>query len=290
MPLRIGLLACSGLVLLCAAGCTLMNEPVGKKSPLAQARPSPDSFALEVFFARFPHGDKEINGGLWTEIDELAFPADLRRELAQNGFRLGLIGSHLPPQLVKLLHLKDTPTTADEKHVVPLENEPNVNLRVIQTRSGKRNEIVASSMYDSLPLLKREDGQVRGQTYLKADGRFGLRAYSEPGGGIRLELLPELHHGEQQTRWVGSDGVMRLEAGRPRVSFDEMKISTPLAPGQMLVITSRVDKPGSLGHYFFTEPTSEKLSQKLLIVRLAQTGADQLFADEPKPLDLNFGE
>ncbi len=42
-------------------------------------------------------------------------------------------------------------------------------------------------------------------------------------------------------------------------------------PGQMLVMTCRPDHPGSLGHYFFTEPVGDDaLAQRMLVVRLAR--------------------
>jgi len=64
--------------------------------------------------------------------------------------------------------------------------------------------------------------------------------------------------------------MLRLESSRPKREFDDMTITADLAPGAMLVLTSLPNRPGSLGHHFFTEKTG-RLEQKLLIVRLAQT-------------------
>jgi hypothetical protein len=45
----------------------------------------------------------------------------------------------------------------------------------------------------------------------------------------------------------------------------------------MLLVSSLPGRPGSLGHYFFTEQTSGALDQKLLLIRLAQTQHNDLF-------------
>ena len=74
---------------------------------------------------------------------------------------------------------------------------------------------------------------------------------------------------------------MRLEPGKRREVFDDLRIRVALAPGEMLLMTTLPERPGSLGHYFFTQPTSERTSQKLLVIRVAHGGGDALFGNEP---------
>jgi hypothetical protein len=100
-----------------------------------------------------------------------------------------------------------------------------------------------------------------------------------------LELVPELHHGQPQQQWIAKQGMWRLETGRPKRAFDDMTLSADLAPGAMLVMSSLPNRPGSLGHYFFTEENGGRLEQKLLIIRLTQTQHDGLF-NPPEPLKL----
>jgi hypothetical protein len=93
---------------------------------------------------------------------------------------------------------------------------------------------------------------------------------------VRVELTPELHYGENRQRWIAEQGVFRLDAGQARCLFDKMTVAATLAPGQMLVMASLASRPGSLGHYFFTDQQSGPVEQKLLIVRLAQTQRDNV--------------
>ena len=46
----------------------------------------------------------------------------------------------------------------------------------------------------------------------------------------------------------------------------------------MLVLTCLPDRPGSLGHRFFTHECAGQAEQKLLVIRLSQTQHDGLFS------------
>ncbi len=223
---------------------------------------------------------RRSNGALWDQIDEQSFSPETRRELSDSGIRAGLVGSHVPVEMARLLTLTDEPRKPAQENTVDLEVEPAVTMRMLAVRAGQRSEIVASNVYDRLPLLTREAGQVVGHTYAKAEGRLALRAVPQHDGRVQIELLPELHYGEQQQRWNAADGVIRLEAARPKRVFEQLKLKADIAPGQMLVLTCRPDRSGSLGHHFFTEPKTDGLLQKMLIIRLVQAGSDRSFAEQ----------
>lgn len=129
---------------------------------------------------------------------------------------------------------RTVPAKSSEANTVNLdaEQEPAVTMRLLAVRSNHRSELVASSIHDQLSLLERDGGQVVGRTYAKAEGRFALRATDTASGRVQIELVPELHYGEQQQRWNGADGVIRLEAARPKRVFDELKLSAQLCPGR----------------------------------------------------------
>ncbi len=281
LALRVGMLA-----LLAIAGCAGPSLSKGK-SPLGPAQMSPDSVVLEMFFVRFPFGDPAMNEKLWEQVDEQQFPPDLRERLARNGFRVGLLSGQMPAELSKLLELSDKPAPSDQVEgtkVENLESEPRVVRRHLQLRAGQRSEIIASSVYPQLPVLVCESGRISGQTYEQAQGIFAVKSFPQPDGRVRLELVPELHHDQPRQRWVGDRGVLLLDTSRPKNVYDEMAMTADLAPGAMLILSSLSNRPGSLGHHFFTQ-SDARLEQKLLIVRLAQTQHDGLFSP-PEPLKL----
>src|SRR6516165_4495170 len=84
-------------------GCEAITYKSKGASPLVPLELSDDSAELEILFVRFPAGDPELNGPLWTDVDEQALPATLRAELAANGLRAGLTGGQTPKVLASRL-------------------------------------------------------------------------------------------------------------------------------------------------------------------------------------------
>ncbi|MBI1903773.1 MAG: hypothetical protein HYS13_21935 [Planctomycetia bacterium] len=270
------------LALLPSAGC-FWNQPARAKSSLLSAPTmSRDSVTLEIFFVRLPHEDLASYDAIWQEIDEQAARQATAECLAENGFRLGTIGGQLPTRVQQLLDLRAKPQPPPDAqlglaNVVNFDQEETVRIRQLQLRSGKRGEIVASGIHASVPLLLKENGQVHGQSYEKFQGELAVKSQPLGDGSVKLQLVPEVHYGDPRNRFTGADGVMRLEASRPRMVLDQMEIMAHLAPGEMLVLSSARDRPGSLGHYFFSDSATGRLERKLLFLRLSQTQQDDLF-------------
>ena len=268
------------LAILSAPGCVQV-EPVAKSLLAKPALPA-GSVVLDIFFVRAAMDDPLANDTLWQEIDEQHFSAKRRRRLQQNGFRVGVVGGQIPIPLSELLELSGKPAaTADlggEARAANLASDPRVMRRHLQIRAGVRGEIIASGLHDELPVLLRSDsGGIGGQTYRKAQAVLAVRAFPEPDGRVRLDMTPEVHYGEVCQRIVPGQGTFRLDAGRRRRVFDELGLEATLLPGQMLVLAALPERPGSLGHHFFTESQFGPLEQKLLVVRLSQTQHDDLF-------------
>ena len=287
-PTRLAAGAWAALFLVVLAGCHELEKQPGK-SPLRQVQMSHDSMAIDIVFARFPYGDPEFNTALWSEIDEQHFPAELRQRLTKNGFRVGLVGGQVPMALSKLLEMTDRPDNGDaaQTRVTDLEKDPKVTCRHVQIRPGRRTEIQASGVYEELPVLTCEPRGVCGKTYYKAQGVFALEANPEHDGRVRFDLLPEVHHGEARLKSIPTASGMRLEPGRAKQVFDALACQAILSPGQLIVVTALPQRPGSLGHYFFTDENGGKREQKLMLIRLSQTQHDELFdPHRVLPLDL----
>jgi hypothetical protein len=247
---------------------------------------SPDSVALDMFTVRFPMADAEINGRLWEEIDEQHFPPQLRNRLRQYGFRVGVVGAPVPIELSRLLELTEAPPPTElGTNAVDLQSESTVLRRHLQLPARSPGQIVSSDFYDNLPVFCRDPdtGYVSGGTLKSAQCIFAIHACPEPDGRVRVELVPEVHHGEAKRGFARENGVIRFKAERPKRTFDELTITAVLAPGQMIVLSGLPDRPGSLGHHFLTEDSSGDVEQKLLVIRLSQTQHDPLFGDDGLP-------
>ena len=249
----------------------------------------PGSVAIEVFSICIPSDAPDMADRVWQEVDEQALPVDVRRQLEKHGFRAGTLAGQIPSALEKLLDLKDKPGAPDQvQHVniADLATPARVTLQHMQVQAGQRYEVTASSVLDKMSILAAEGGELHGLTYEQAQGVFDLHVTPQPDGRVELALIPEVHHGQTRQHWVGDQAIFRLETGRARRAFDELKLTATLGPGAMLLLGSQPNRPGSLGHSFFLESNSrdDRFDQKLLLLRVCQTQHNDLVSPGPLPI------
>ena len=273
------------------AGCAwFVPEPQNSGTSILQpARMAPGSAVVEVFSVRLPPDEHDLDSRIWEEVDEQQFPIEVRRKLEKNGFRVGVLAGQIPPLLSKLLELKGKPHAGGEVQqiqIADLAKPSRVSMQHLQTSAGQRYEIAASGVIAKMPVLVSEPGELHGVTYEQAQGIFALHVTPQNDGRVELELVPEIHHGENHQRWVGDQTIFRLEPGRPKRAFEELKLTAVLGPGAILLLGPQPNRQGSLGHYFFLESNGrdDRLDQKLILIRLCQTQHDDLIS--PGPLRL----
>jgi hypothetical protein len=270
-------------------GCQLFThdqDPVGK-SPLRPAQPSPDSVTMEIIWARFPASDPQLNSDVWQEIDETQLAPAVRRELANNGFRAGVIGGTLPDAIARALNSGKPPSdeangSNGESTDIDLAAEPIVHGRLLQLRRNQRSEVQASEVYPSLPLLVNNFRELSGRTYAQAQAIYALRVDPQSDRTTIVELTPELHYGPLQWRWTrGEDdsGILRQAQVRDHEVFNQLRMSVRLSPGEMLVLMGLADAGSRLGQYFHTTNSPEGPQQKLILIRLAGVPPSNTFAD-----------
>ncbi|MCA9245701.1 MAG: hypothetical protein KDA42_01270 [Planctomycetales bacterium] len=272
------------LCILCAStGCGVFaprTEQVNTDTLLHPASTFDDSVTLEIFFASLPCDFVEQKERLWTLVDEQQIDSKTRRQLVRNGMRAGLVGPQIPDPLAEILQLTEqAPSSQEKQQGVPLEHEPRVAKRLLQLRMGRRGEIIAAPVAKEIPLLLIEHGSVAGRTFREAQPLFATEAQPGDGAHILLTLAPELHHGQPQQQWTGQDGILRLDMTRNRETYEQLRTQAALGPGQMLVVGRAGQSTGNLGYHFFTESAAEGRVEKLLIIRLAQTPAPDVFAE-----------
>ena len=273
------------------AGCAWITPQTNNSTAkiLQPTQMAPGSAVIDVFSIRLPPGEPDLSKRVWEEVDEQHFPIEVRRNLEKNGFRAGILAGQIPPALSRLLDLKGKPSAAGEVqqvNIADLATPARVSSQHMQTRAGQRYEIAASGLIEKMPILVSEAGEIRGLTYEQAQGIFALNVAPQPDGQVQLELVPEIHHGQNRQHWVGDQSIFRLETGRSKRAFEELKLTAVMGPGAMLLLGSQPNRQGSLGYYFFLESNGrdDRLDEKLILVRLCQTQHDDLVS--PGPLRL----
>jgi hypothetical protein len=276
---------------LASLGCSFAPPAAGGKSPLSPFKPGIESAALEVVFIRHSFELPALNEELWNQVDESSLSPEVRQALAQNGFRAGVISGALPLSVEEAMSGVEVAASSDNSAagaaVPKLGDESLVRRRTLHTLPGQRSELLASGIYAQLPLLVRGDGGVvQGSNYTNAQCVIAAKTMPLGDHRIRLQLVPEVQHGEARREIRGDDGVFRFDSARPKVAFEKMAIDVVLSPGQSIVLGTRTDLPGSVGHRFFTEPQDGQLEQKLMLIRFIGTRFDNLLNGElPSPSD-----
>lgn len=278
---RLAMVLALGLL---AVGCSFAPSASVGKSPLSPFQPGVQTSALEIAFVRHDYELPALNEDLWSQVDETSIPPATREALAQNGFRAGVISGALPLGLEEAMS-DDEPLSGQAGGESPetaasLERESVVRRRMLHALPGQRAELLASGIYNQLPLLFRDGKEMQGNCFPKAQCVIGVKATPLGDHRVRLLLEPEVQHGEPRQQIRGDDGVFRFDSARPKVALDKMAIDVTLSPGQAVLLAARPELPGSVGHYFFTEPRSGQLEQKLMLIRFTGTRFDNLLVND----------
>lgn len=257
-------------------GCSSWSDFSREPFELPAARMSAESVALQITFVRVPTGMTDINSTLWQYVDEQLIDQEQRIHLNNNGFRCGIVGSQLPGVLRELLDQKESRSSLEAATAREIDSLA-MNRR-INSKSGKRSEIVASAPEDEMIVLYKDPAatKVTGRSFDQAQAILACRTFPQGDGAIQIELMPEIHHGAPKKQWIAGDGTFHLMAGRDRELFSDLVMRMALFPGQTLIVSSTPESKG-LGHNFFVDSSHGDPQQKLLLIRLAQTQRDDLF-------------
>ena len=149
----------------------------------------------------------------------------------------------------------------------------------VHCRAGQRRVIAVADSREEVSIDEDREGQTQTESFEEAKCEFALLAEPQGDGRVRIELTPEISHGPPRQRWVGADGLFRVDLAHDRKRFDDSQILATLSPGQTLLVGAA---PGakSLGKAFFLDDAKSGSCQRILLVRLAQTQCDDLFAPE----------
>lgn len=251
------------------------DDPADRAVPPGQ-RAAPRTVSLEIVFVRADEHDAAWQNDLWQLADEQALDGGLRRRIAANGMRAGLLGGQLPPELAA--RLEPAAPAADPGDLPADEVErPAIVSRHLNLLPGRDNEVVCGTKIDELILFEHDGGDVRGGTYRDATTYFALKAWPAADGRVRVELVPTIKHGPLTRSWVGEEGAFRLETGQRREPLDRLAVTATISPGGRLLVGPTGDASSSAGDAFFLERAQGRQARRLLAIRVRNRPTDPLF-------------
>ena len=275
----------AGLLLCWQGGCAHWSQEkaVDRDANLLPPRQlNPDSVKIETVLVRFPSTATAELDALWRLCNEGISDLELRQRLDKNGLRAGVIMGELPQVIRQQLEDTAHKQTTDALEHAGLAADVDNKMRKLQCRAGRRKDLlVKPELSEPLTVLSTRDGKhVSGETFSRATVLFDLRAMPHGDGSATIELTPEVQHGEHRQTFVHTDFGTRPEMRRGIQSWPELKITAKLQPRQVLLLAS-TSPPKALGNTFFVSKTAEHSEERVvLLVRLAETRLDDLFAPE----------
>jgi hypothetical protein len=266
------------------SGCQLWSTPEwtvdqAKTLELPAPRMSADSVILEIAFVHVTPTANQVDAALWHDVNAVPLPWQTQKKLALNGIRCGLIAGQLPASLQQLIQA--------DKNTLDLQ-DLNGNLghdlqgrsQRLHSRAGRRGQIVLTkNILPTVHLVTRDGDYSSGETFHQAQCVLEIRTYPQGDGRVRVQLTPEIQHGHLRSQFVGHDGSWLINNDRETRSFDSLAMEVLMTPGESLVLSCTADVKG-LGQHMFVDGKRDSDTQYLVLVRLAQTQFDDLFAPD----------
>ncbi|MDO5552339.1 MAG: hypothetical protein Q4G68_01130 [Planctomycetia bacterium] len=279
-------IVCLLLLLGIIAACSPLRETyVAQTSPTTWQKSSvpPDSVRFDAILIQVPYADRELVSRLWSDVDEQELPWPMRVRLTESGFRVGLMGASVTESLSDLLLLKGRPlrTTLEETVAVGQDETRHMAIsKPITLKTGNKTyiDVHENEIIPSIPVIRSENGQVTGKSYSDAQTLLAVSTKPLPDGSVQFEITPFLRFGFGEGRMVAKyeRGHLVNTLEQPTKTFEELRASVPLRPGQFLVMGVSGPTAEGLGKYFFTKG-SDDFEQKVLVIRLLVTQHDEPF-------------
>ena len=258
------------------SSCGLLSKQAGinlATSAPATASPHADAVSVEIYIVRLSPHQNELLQQLWREVDEQSLPVQLRRDLFAEGFRVGVLGNLISPALARLLSISGDAKTAGgefqefsvadaaratvNRYTRPLLPDTNAMVRVFDEQNT----------LPELSLFWMENGLFCGRTYTNALGLILVGAAANNDGSAQLQIVPAVEHGYMEQRIRTVAGIIFQDDSRPRYTFEPLRISQRLLPGQWLIMGTTTPDSAGAGKAFFVRDTPET-EQRLLAIRL----------------------
>ena len=259
--------------------CNALSKPpvVGSATnTLSATAPHTDSVSVEIFTIRLDPQQNELLQQLWREVDEQSLPPQLRRELLEEGFRVGILGNLISPALAQMLNI-----SADAKTQTSWGEFQEYSAADVARATGTRNMRVLlpdmqaivkvfdeQNLLPELILFRKENGLFCAQTYTDAIGLLCVSAAVNKDGSAQLQIFPVVEYGmrERQIRIV--EGIIIPDVSKPRRSFESLTVSQRLLPGQWLIMGTTTPDSAGVGKAFFVRKAHVP-EQRLLAIRLS---------------------
>ena len=167
-------------------GCQVWQQADQPTSAMSLIEPAEDQVVLDVSFVTVSASNEQLQQAVWNEADEQVLDNDLRRRLAANGMRCGILGQSAPAALQQLLLETKDGHEADLANGTGSLEQLGDRGQQMQLRTGRLGKVVVTpGLRDEMVILSRQGDQFVGETLAQAQCRC---SHGDRGGPDSLYL------------------------------------------------------------------------------------------------------
>jgi hypothetical protein len=263
------------------AGCATWKPSGDQPPPISgglQATPiSNDTVAIEAIILRLGPEQSPRLTELWSQADEQILSPTQRLLLDSNGIRAGKLSivPHVLETWIRETGERQSQDTMEQAGLTADVKSMSYHLRC---RANNIKEISLRELgEDRVTLFYTADG-LKGRHLSRPRFFFKLAASPDEQGGAKLRLTPEIEHGELKSKVVVREAALRNISEREFMSFPDFDIQSKLQRGEILVVGPTPDRKGIGAEFLHSLTQERKYEPVLLLLRVAQSGADNTFA------------
>jgi len=242
--------------LVAAVGC--LNPPGGKGSSWKDRLRSftgpvgADVVVFEVAVLEVAAGDRYVNGEMWASVDDQVLPAEARRKLEEQGFRVGKVNGRPPDKLQDIL--------TSERH--------NRAARRVSKRSGSPYPILMGPQHEAFQFEPGLDGKPQSPVYELAQCHIQVTPVISPEGKVQFQFAPQIQHADKKkTAQLMPTLALGLQGNHATETFSALAWEVPLDVNEYIIVGTRFDKPQSLGFRLMVTAEGDRPAQWLLAIR-----------------------
>lgn len=253
-------------------GCALFTVPAGtdhdtSRPNLPPLRPALDAVQLQVVLIDRPEDDPTLQRLVWNEVDQVgATPPAVRTILADNGLRVGQCGANPPPSMQTLLGW-----ATQRQSPLSTENSATSSYQ-LSLLSGQDSEVLVNGPFERSRVRFVLNGQEEWLEFEQTRCVLRIRPTRLEDGWVKLEITPEIHHGESRLRHAATGDGWTFRPGQLIEVRQALKFQLTLNTGEIALVGAGTGSPEALGSLFFRQEREGQLRQRLVVIRVADTG------------------
>lgn len=259
----------------------MSGESVAEKPALNPPKMAPDTVVVQAVLIRFPEEQAAALNDVWRVVDESVIDLKTRKALYANGLQAGVLVGEMPQVVRARLKELNSASPGNSLERLGLAAQVSSDTQRLHCHAGRRKELaLRPGLTEPITVLHVRDGQIHGNTYTNPRVLMDLRATPMGDGRARVKLVPEIQHGDP-IESVRFNKIAQLpDVYQQQQVWDYMAMELTLAPGQFFLCTL-TDPPRGLGQAMFSTRTSERTTERVLLVLQTVAGQlDDLFAPE----------